>query len=69
VLQAWPDLGPRWKAMLAPSAPGAPPPNMRKDLHLVLQLAAELGVPLPMASQASLTADAGVATGHRDPRL
>ena len=69
VLQAWPDLGARWKAMLAPSAPGAPPPNMRKDLHLVLELAGKLGVPLPVAAQASHTADAGVATGHSDPRL
>ena len=69
VLQAWPDLGPRWKGMLAPSAPGAPPPNMRKDLHLVLQLAEELGVPLHIASQASRIADAGKATGQGDPRL
>jgi 2-hydroxy-3-oxopropionate reductase len=69
VLQAWPDLGPRWKGMLAPSTPGAPLPNMRKDLHLVLQLAAELGVPLPIASQASRIADAGAATGQGDPRL
>jgi 2-hydroxy-3-oxopropionate reductase len=69
VLQAWPDLGSRWKGMLAASAPGTPPPNMRKDLHLVLQLAGELGVPLHMASQASLIADAGVATGQADPRL
>jgi 2-hydroxy-3-oxopropionate reductase len=69
VLQAWPDLGARWKGMLAASAPGAPPPNMRKDLHLVLQLASELGVPLHVASHASRTADAGVATGHGDPRL
>jgi len=69
VLQAWPDLGSRWKGMLAPSAPGAPPPNMRKDLHLVLQLAGELGVPLHIASQASRIADAGMATGHADPNL
>jgi len=69
VLQAWPDLGPRWKGMLAASAPGTPPPNMRKDLHLVLQLASELGVPLHIASQASRIADAGAATGHGDPRL
>jgi 2-hydroxy-3-oxopropionate reductase len=69
VLQAWPDLGSRWKGMLAASAPGTPPPNMRKDLHLVLQLADELGVPLHIASQASRIADAGTATGHRDPRL
>lgn len=69
VLQAWPDLGARWKGMLAPAAPGAQPPNMRKDLHLVLQLAGELGVPLYLASQASRTADAGVATGQGDPRL
>jgi 2-hydroxy-3-oxopropionate reductase len=69
VLQAWPDLGPRWKGMLAPSAPGAPLPNMRKDLHLVLKMARELGVPLQIASQASLTADGGAATGQGDPRL
>ena len=69
VLQAWPDLGSRWKGMLAPSVPGAPPPNMRKDLHLVLQLAEELGVPLHIASQASRIADAGKATGQGDPRL
>jgi 2-hydroxy-3-oxopropionate reductase len=69
VLQAWPDLASRWKGMLAASAPGAPLPNMRKDLHLVLQLAEELGVPLHIASQASRIADAGAATGHRDPRL
>jgi 3-hydroxyisobutyrate dehydrogenase-like beta-hydroxyacid dehydrogenase len=67
--RAWPDLGSRWKGMLAPRAPGAPPPNMRKDLHLVLQLAGELGVPLHVASQSSLIADAGLATGHADPRL
>ncbi len=69
VLQAWPDLASRWKGMLAASAPGTPPPNMRKDLHLVLQLAGELGVPLHIASQASRIADAGLATGHGDPRL
>ena len=69
VLQAWPDLGARWKGMLAPTPPGAPPPNLRKDLHLVLELAAELGVPLHLAAQASRTADAGVATGYADPRL
>jgi 2-hydroxy-3-oxopropionate reductase len=69
VLQAWPDLGPRWKGMLAPSAPGAPLPNMRKDLHLVLQMAEGLGVPLHIASQASRIADAGAATGQADPRL
>ena len=69
VLQAWPDLGARWKGMLAASAPGSPPPNMRKDLHLVLQLAGELGVPLYIASMASRIADAGMATGHGDSRL
>jgi 3-hydroxyisobutyrate dehydrogenase-like beta-hydroxyacid dehydrogenase len=69
VLQAWPDLGARWKGMLAPTPPGAAPPNMRKDLHLVLELAAELGVPLHLATQASRTADDGIATGHGDPRL
>ena len=67
VLQAWPDLGPRWKGMLAPSAPGAPLPNMRKDLHLVLQMAEGLGVPLHIASQASRIADSGQATGLYSP--
>jgi 2-hydroxy-3-oxopropionate reductase len=69
VLQAWQDLGPRWKGMLAPTPPGAPPPNMRKDLHLVLELASALGVPLHVAAHASSTADAGIATGHADRRL
>jgi 3-hydroxyisobutyrate dehydrogenase-like beta-hydroxyacid dehydrogenase len=67
VLQAWPDLGPRWKGMLAPSAPGAPLPNLRKDLHLVLQMAQQLGVPLHIASQASRIADSGQATGLYSP--
>jgi 2-hydroxy-3-oxopropionate reductase len=69
VLQAWKDLGPRWKGMLEATAPGATLPNMRKDLHLVLELAREIAVPLFVGSQASLVADAGVATGHDDPRL
>ena len=69
VLQLWGDLGPRWKGMLEATAPGATPPNMRKDLHLVLELAHELGVDLYVGTQASLIADAGVATGHADPRL
>jgi 2-hydroxy-3-oxopropionate reductase len=30
VLQAWKDLGPRWKGMLNATPPGATPPNMRK---------------------------------------
>ena len=67
VLHAWPDLGPRWKGMLAPSAPGAPLPNLRKDLHLVLRMAEALGVPLPIASQASRVADSGQATGLYSP--
>ncbi len=68
VLQVWHDLGPRWKGMLEASAPGAPLPNLRKDLHLVLEFARELGVDLPIGTQASQTADAGNATGHDDPR-
>ncbi len=69
VLGLWDDLGPRWKNMLKPTAPDVTPPNMRKDLHLVLELAHELGVPLYLGTQASLVADAGVATGHGDPML
>jgi 3-hydroxyisobutyrate dehydrogenase-like beta-hydroxyacid dehydrogenase len=69
VLQLWNDLGPRWKGMLEATAPGATPPNMRKDLHLVLELAHELGVNLYVGTQASLIADAGISTGHDDPRL
>lgn len=69
VLQLWHDLGPRWKDMLKATAPDAPLPNMRKDLHLVLELAEELGVKLPVVTEASRVADAGIAAGHKDPRL
>jgi 3-hydroxyisobutyrate dehydrogenase-like beta-hydroxyacid dehydrogenase len=55
--------------MLNATAPGVAPPNMRKDLHLVLELAHELGVNLYVGTQASLIADGGIATGHDDPRL
>ncbi len=69
VLQLWNDLGPRWKGMLEPTAAGAAPPNMRKDLHLVLELAHQLGVNLYVGTQASLIADAGIATGHDQPQI
>jgi 2-hydroxy-3-oxopropionate reductase len=69
VLELWNDLGPRWKGMLEATPPDATPPNMRKDLHLVLEMAHALGVPLYLGTQASLIADAGVATGHKDPTL
>ena len=69
VLGLWHDLGPRWKAMLKATPAGATPPNMRKDLHLVLEMARELGVNLYMGTQGSLIADGGVATGHDNPAL
>jgi 2-hydroxy-3-oxopropionate reductase len=69
VLRLWDDLGPRWKSMLQATPRGTPPPNLRKDLHLVLELAHELGVNLFVGSQASLIADSGFATGRDDPRL
>ena len=69
VLQVWHDLGPRWKGMLKPAAPGVPLPNMRKDLHLVLELAQELGVELPIGDHASRVADAGKAAGHDHPLI
>lgn len=69
VLQVWPDLGPRWKGMLEATAPDAPLPNMRKDLHLVLELAESLGMPLQIAEHASQVADSGTATGHNDPLI
>ena len=69
VLQVWGELGPRWKDMLKPAAPGAEVPNLRKDLHTVLELARELGVDLPIGKEASRIADAGVATGHDKPLL
>lgn len=69
VLQVWNDLGPRWKDMLKTTAPGITPPNLRKDLHLVLELAHELGVNLYLGTQGSLVADAGIASGHDNPRI
>lgn len=69
VLQAWQDLGPRWKGMLMATAPDAPLPNLRKDLHLVLELAEALDMPLQIAEHASQVADSGTATGHNDPLL
>jgi 2-hydroxy-3-oxopropionate reductase len=69
VLALWDDMGPRWKGMLKPATPGAELPNMRKDLHTALELARELGVTLPVGTQVSLIADAGVATGHANPLL
>ena len=68
VLQAW-TASAAMESDVGTHAPGTPPPNMRKDLHFVLKLRARLGVPLPVAAQASHTADAGVATGHGDARL
>jgi 2-hydroxy-3-oxopropionate reductase len=69
VLQAWNDLGPRWKGMLKATPPGTMPPNMRKDLHLVIEFARELGVDLHIGTQASTIADAGIATGHDSDRF
>ena len=69
VLALWNDMGPRWKNMLGPSAPGSELPNMRKDLHTALELARELGVNLPVGTQVSQVADAGIATGRDNPLL
>jgi 2-hydroxy-3-oxopropionate reductase len=69
VLRLWEDLGPRWKGMLEATAPDVTPPNLRKDLHLALEYARELGVNLYVGTQASLIADSGNATGRGDPRL
>jgi len=69
VLGLWEAMGPRWKSMLEAAPPGAELPNMRKDLHTALELARELGVNLPVGTQASLIAVAGVATGHDNPLL
>ncbi len=69
VLQIWSEMGPRWKSMLAPAAPGAPLPNLRKDLHTALEIARMLDVALPVATAASCIADAGCATGHDNPLL
>ena len=69
VLQVWGELGPRWKGMLKPAAPGAEVPNLRKDLHSALELARKLGVDLKLGAHASRIADGGVATGHDNPAL
>lgn len=67
VLAAWSELGARWKGMLEATPPDRTPPNLRKDLHGALELARQLGVPLYLGTQASLIADAGIATGHDNP--
>jgi len=59
VLAGLAHLGPRWKGMLRANSAGAPLPNMRKDLHLVLELAESLGMPLQIADHASQVADSG----------
>lgn len=69
VLQIWHELGPRWKGMLEAKADDEPLPNMRKDLHLVLDMAQKLGVALPVGSHVSRVADSGQATGHNNPEL
>lgn len=68
-LQVWHDLGPRWKGMMKPLAPGEPLPNLRKDLHTALELARELGLELPIGVHASQIADSGKAAGHDNPLL
>ncbi len=68
-LKIWDDLGPRWKVMLEAAPPGAEIPNLRKDLHLALELAQELGIDLHLGAQASRIADSGIATGHDNPLL
>ena len=69
VLDLWKDLGPRWKDMLRTTDAGAALPNLRKDLHLVLAYARDLGLELPMGTEGSRVADSGKATGHDDPGL
>jgi 2-hydroxy-3-oxopropionate reductase len=69
VLALWNDMGQRWKSMLEARTPGGELPNMRKDLHTALELARELGIRLPVGTQVSQVADAGVATGHDNPLL
>lgn len=69
VLQIWHELGPRWKGMLEAKEAGEALPNMRKDLHLVLEMAQKLGVELPVGNNVSQVADSGKATGHKNPEL
>lgn len=68
-LSVWDDLGERWKGMLGRTPPDAAVPNLRKDLHLALELARELGVNLHVGEQAYFVADSGIATGSDDPAL
>jgi 3-hydroxyisobutyrate dehydrogenase-like beta-hydroxyacid dehydrogenase len=69
VLRLWNEFGQRWKWMFQPQQPGSAIPILRKDQHLALELARELSTPLYLGTQASLVADAGVATGHDNPAL
>ena len=63
------EYGARWKKMLESTPPPQTPPNRRKDLHGALALAQQANVRLHLGAQASMIADAGIATGHDDPRL
>jgi len=70
VLQVWHDLGPRWKGMLEPTAPGAPLPNMRKGPASgagIGRVAGHAAARSPTI--ASQVADSGTAIGHNDPLL
>ncbi len=69
VLQVWDEMGPRWKRFLDVNEPGGAVPIMKKDLHLALDLACELGVKLSLGAQASRIADEGIATGRDNPLL
>lgn len=68
-LRVWPELGARWKGMFSRASVGGVIPNLRKDLHLALELAQEFGVQAHVGRQASLVADGGNATGSDDPAL
>jgi hypothetical protein len=55
--------------MFTPTLDGDPMPNLRKDLHLAIDLAHQLAVDVHVGSHASQVADDGNVTGTGDPEL
>lgn len=68
-LEEWHQLGARFKGAFCKQESGAPASNLCKDLGMAIEIARGLGVPVVAGAVASALCGAGIATGHRDPRI